>query len=516
MTVTPTSYAATSAAYVNNVQFQAEAQNVSRKQLLIGSYDTSKTVTDNVPVQVFSADEVGDTYGFGSMLHRMSVQAFLGNQSMETWVLPAPEAGTAVQSTGTITVTGPATAAGTYSLYIAGISVPVDVAKADTATEVGDAIVAAIVDDGTLPVTAANVTGTVTLTAVSGGTWGDDISITENWGVGEDYPAGISTVIVAMASGANDPDIDDALAGLGSGDLANEEFFTDVNVGWGSTDTTTLDAIANYVGQGNTRTGLYSETVARPFRVLHGDTVADTAGLTAILAVANARKLDRANGTISAPGSPAHPVELACLALGVAARLNNTRPEETALDQVLTGVIPGDRSDMWTSEYANRDTAVKDGVSTTLVKSGVLTIQNLLTFYHPDSVPLANNGYRSMRNISINQNVLYNVKARFETQKWQGVSIVADTATVGDATAKAKARDIKAVIDDLLALTESFRNKAWIYTDSFTKERISAGGLVTIRAGANGFDATLPILLSGEAGIFNNQIQFDTSLSIVL
>jgi hypothetical protein len=192
---------------------------------------------------------------------------------------------------------------------------------------------------------------------------------------------------------------------------------------------------------------------------------------------------------------------------------------------VLDGLIPGRYFDaanptepcpMWTVNYDDRDYAVQNGIGTTLAKSGALTIQNLITFYNPVSVPLSSNGYRSMRNISIIQNMLNAIRVNFENAKWDGVTIVVDVAKVGNALDRAKARDIGSVIDDLLALTEGFGNRAWIYSAAWTKERLAAGGLVTIRPGGTGFDCVLPVLFSGEAGIFNTVIEFDTSLAVLL
>jgi len=209
-------------------------------------------------------------------------------------------------------------------------------------------------------------------------------------------------------------------------------------------------------------------------------------------------------------------MELAAVAMGAMSRINQTRGAQSYIDEPLPGMIPGARSDQWTSSYSSRDTAVKDGVSPTVEKNGGLVLQNVLTAYHPDSVPLSSNGYRSQRNISIIQNMLYNLHATFENEKWQGVSIVEDVSAVANTTDRAKARSTGSVIDDLVALADGFADHAWIYSATYTKEQLAADGAVTIRTGANGFDATMKVLLSGEAGIFNNTIEFDTSLSVVL
>jgi hypothetical protein len=40
--------------------------------------------------------------------------------------------------------------------------------------------------------------------------------------------------------------------------------------------------------------------------------------------------------------------------------------------------------------------------------------------------------------------------------------------------------------------------------------------MVTVRTGGNGFDVSLPVVLSGECGIIDTEIKFDTSLAVFL
>ena len=516
MTLSSSSLAAAVGSSVNNVQFKSAAENVPRKILVIGSYDASKTtITDEVPQLLTSPSDAGNRYGFGSMLHRLVKAAFAGSNGVETWACPQAELGGAVVATGTITFTGSPTEAGVLNLYIAGDYVPVSFTVGMSVTEMADAVTAAITADQDLPVSAANTLGVVTITAKSKGTWGNGIIASLNEGFNQTTPAGATVAIVAMSSGTTIPDITDALDGLGTGDDANEEFFTDVVHGYGQ-DSTNLDAILAYVGAGNDAVGLYDKLVARPFRVLTGDNAAGSGGLSALTTLGGLRKTDRANGVVAVPGSPNHPSEIAAIAIGVMAKINNNRAAQSYIGQVLPGVIPGTASDRWTSSYDSRDTAVKAGVSPTVIKSGAVYLQNVVSFYHPDDVPVSSNLYRSMRNISIVQNILNAVTVNFSQEKWQGISIVADVAKVTNSIDAQKARDIEAVIDDLVALATSFESHAWIYTAAFTVGKLQEGGQVSIRSGSTGFDATLPILVSGEGAILDTEVQADTSLAVLL
>ena len=142
-------------------------------------------------------------------------------------------------------------------------------------------------------------------------------------------------------------------------------------------------------------------------------------------------------------------------------------------------------------------------------------MQNVMTFYRPDSVPVASNGYRSMRNISILQNILDNIRTNFERSKWQGISIVKSVANVGNTLDREKARDVGGVIDDLIALAKDFESKAWIYEAAFTIGKLKETGAVTIRSGGGGFNNRLSIILSGEGGILDTVTQFDTSIAVL-
>lgn len=522
MSITPSSWAAGVGVAADNKQFATAVEVLTRKHLLVGSYDpTILTIEDLVPRRLASPAEA-TMYGEGSMLHRMALAANAGSYfGVETWALPVPEDVAAAQATGTVVFGGgPAASAGRMAIWVGGTKVTFDVAVGDVVADIGAAFIAAVNAIPEIPVVATGA-ATVTLTAKTGGTFGNYIDITMGWG-SEQIPTDITVTITECGDvipGATDPDIDDALAALGTGDSANWQHFTDVNFGWGLDDDDVIDAISTYNGVGNEQVGLYSPMIGRPFRSLYGDTVEKylaVDGLTDLVVITDEHMYDRTSGVIAAPDSPNHPCEIACQTMGIMARLNATRAEQSALNQVLFGVIPGRRIADWTVEYDNRDYAVQHGVGTTMEKSGVLTVQNVLTFYRPATVPIASNGYRSMRNISIVQNMLNAVRVNFETDKWAGCSIVADVAKIGNAVDRAKARDIGAVIDDLLALADGFGNRAWVYDAGWTKDQLAAGGLVTIRAGANGFDCTLPVLLSGEAGIFNTVIEFDTSLAVLL
>lgn len=519
-----TSLAAANAVGVKNVQFQSVSEVLKRRIAIIAVFDPLLTgVAPDIPVLVTSAEDAGDKFGFGFMAHRLAISAFKGSGGVETYVIPQSEAGGSAASAGTIDFSVTTVVAGTLFLYVAGdlvaIAIPAEtLGVATTSDDIAILVAAAINANSNLPVTATVdgvITDQVDIVAKSKALYGDDIDLSINLGFGQSLPGGMAAVIVAMAGGSGTPNIQTALeTGLGTGDTANDLGITDLVHGYGL-DSSTLDQISNYVGVGNGFTGLYDKLVARPFRALTGDTAAGSVGLIALIAISDLRLQDRANGVIAVPGSQSHPAEIAAQAIGVLARVNNNLAEQTTIDEILSGVWPGVNADQWTSDFDSRDTAVRKGIGTTLVKNSVITIQNLVTFYRPTSVPVSSNGYRSMRNISILQNILASIKTNFEQEKWKGISIVSDTNKVGG-NSKSKARDIGAVLDDLVALTQSFESNAWIFTASFTIDGLRETGAVTIRVGGDGFDSILKIILSGEGGILNTVVEFDTSIAALI
>jgi phage tail sheath gpL-like len=519
MALDANSLAAAVGSSVDNVQFEPAANNVPRKILIIGTYLPAKTgVVAEVPVNVLSPEDAGDQFGFGSPVHRMAVQAFAGGQGIPVTIQPQAEDGAATAATGEVDFAGTTgVLAGTLHMYLGGVYTPVAVTDAMTIEELTDACVAAITAKKELAVDGAKhaVTFELDLTSKSKGTFGNFISIAFNLEAGQVLPTGVAAAITGMSGGATDPDITDALDGLGTGDDANEAFYTDVVHGYGMV-AAVLNKILTYVGAGDTTTGLYAKTVSRPFRVLTGDTVAGSAGLTAAQAIADARKTDRANGVISVPDSESHPSEIAALAIGHMARINQDRAAQHYVDVLLEGIWPGDKgSDRWTSDYDNRDTAVKGGISPTRVKSGNVYLQNVVSYYRPDSVPVDSNGYREMANISKIQNMMHTQREMFEQDTWQGISIVSDVTKVSSAVDRTKVRDIDSVKDAMVALYRAWESKAWIAEADFSIDALKETGSVTVRSGGDGFNITTKAILSGVGNIIDAVIEFDTSFASI-
>lgn len=180
----------------------------SQKVLLIGQRTAGGTVLAGVVTDIFNDADAGKYFGYGSQLHMMASAAISTYPGMSVQAIAVDDAGGAVAATGTITITGAATAPGTLAVNIGNDVVNVAVATADTPTIVATAIVAAITARPDLPVTAGAAAGVVTLTAKNKGTLGNLIKTS----VVATGAAGIAAAVVAMASGATDPTIAATLA----------------------------------------------------------------------------------------------------------------------------------------------------------------------------------------------------------------------------------------------------------------------------------------------------------------
>ncbi|GHT66354.1 hypothetical protein FACS1894110_09890 [Spirochaetia bacterium] len=460
------------------------------------------------PKLALSPDEVGALAGNGSMAHRLAIAAFRGaNGEVPISLVYEEEAAGAVAATWTLTYDGTPTVSGSHWLYIAGDLYQIPIAINDTPTVIGDRVVNKVLANPACPVTAVNVSGVVTFTAKTKGAWGNGITIRDNQRPAEDQtlPAGLTAEIAVTGAGTLNPDFaTDLPAALGAGDSANEKRFTDLIHGYGQ-DNVILDALSNYVGPGNDYTGLYSGTVARPLRSIIGNVDTGSDGLSAVMAFADNRKQDRTNHMICKPGSLTHPAEIGAEVAAIAARVNNAYAEGSTQEYILSGVDPGivarqqkltSTDGDWTTEYTNRDMAVKAGVATTIVEDGSVMIEDLMSFYHPSSIAPESNAYRFSRNISLTQNVLVNFFNTFDTEKWKGFTIVADKSFVQSPGAKVRDRDD--VVAEIVGLVNSFGKLAWLYRAQDTIDYIAKNrGAITLRPDGTGFSISLPLTYSG-------------------
>ena len=507
-----------------NRAFGATVRNVDQKILLIGAAlaanTTAVTYTANTPTRVYSPDQVGKLAGFGSAVHRAAIGVFRGNgYTTQVWAAIQAEqtSPAAVAGTGTLAITHASTETGVLYVYIDGTRYDITITADDDVTEIGDLIVAKLTADPDCPVTGVNTGGSIALTSKNKGTMANEILIAIS-AQNEPIPAGVTYTVTPMASGANDPAVSSVLTVMGAGENANNDGFTDIVVCYDVLGTTTMDALSEYNGTGNEIEGCYLDTVHRPFVAWWGDVAASSGGLSALTAIGTTRKeLDRTNIAIPVPDSVSNVFVIAGQAAGICASMAQYRPSEPYGGKVMTGILPGTTlADQWTSSYANRDTAVKAGISTTKVVGGAVQLNDVVTMYHPSTISFDSNGYRCVRDVKILLNILTNFYDRFNSDEWKGITIVKDSAKVSSIVDRQKVRDRDAVFAEIVSLVNLFESHAWIYSAEWTTDIMGANldSYVALRSGGLGFDVVLPLVFSGKLEIFSGLIQFDTNVTI--
>jgi phage tail sheath gpL-like len=193
---------------VNLLNAQNPSTPDEHKILLIGQKVGGTATNLVVEEGLLSEKDFNDKFGRTSQIAKAG-RALIKNLSIsrirpQVAAIGVDDNGAGTAATGTFTISGTATEAGILTFYIDSLDngkYEIAVANGDTATQIGDSLVTAITANLDSPVTAANVTGTVTLTAVNTGTQGNTIGLKLNGTV-----AGVSVAFTGkLTGGATDP-----------------------------------------------------------------------------------------------------------------------------------------------------------------------------------------------------------------------------------------------------------------------------------------------------------------------
>ncbi len=344
--------------------------------LVIGNTVNSVAAT---PQYISNADAADTLFGATSLVARMVRMWRAVDGFGELYALGLADNGSGVAATGTIAFTGPATAAGTLALYIAGQSIPVVVTSGMTAAQLATAVVAACAALTTLPVTASASTVTVTFTAVNKGTTGNDIDIRVNYqGVrgGEATPAGIGVTVTAMASGATDPSLSTLDAILG------DELYDFIAIPW--TTTTQLDAVKALLSSAN---GRWSWT-----RGVFGHCYAWKRDTSANLLTFGAARNDEHVTVAGLYDSPTPPWEAAAQLAAVAAVSARAHPARQLTTLALPNVLAPPPASRFS--ISTRQSLLAKGVATTVASAdGTVRIDRAVTTYQTNAAGAVDRSY---------------------------------------------------------------------------------------------------------------------------
>ena len=434
--------------------------------------------------QATKASDVGSKLGYGSPAHLIAKQLFPANGdgvgTIPVTFYPLDDDGAGVAASGDITPSGSPSAAETYKVIINNIEsetflVDAGAAVADITAAMKTAIDAVV----EMPVTTVDNGTDLALTAKWKGASGNDIHVEVVAVTGDES---VTYAITQPAGGATNPDVQPALDQFGN------VWETLVLNAMDIADTSTLDTIQTH-GDGR-----WGALVRKPYVAFTGNTETTVALATA---VSDARKTDKINAQLVSPGSNDLPFVVAARQLARIAKVANNNPPTDYGAQRATGLTPGDDSDQW--DYADRDSAVKKGSSTIDVRDGVVTIGDVVTFYHPDGEPTP--AYRYVVDIVKLQNIIFNLDLIFAAQEWAGAPLIPDDQPTVNPNAR-KPRDAKAQV---AAMLDSLGLNAIISDPKSAKDSTTA---VINSGNPKRLDVETTVKLSGNTNIKDVTLNF--------
>ncbi|HEX7821043.1 MAG TPA: phage tail sheath subtilisin-like domain-containing protein [Sphingobium sp.] len=346
---------------------------VNNRILLVGQKLAAGPIAALTPIRIFDEATAIAAFGRGSMLARMAKFAKAADRYSDIWAIALEDPGAGVQATQTLTFTGPATAAGTIALLIAGQAVETGIASASTATQAAVAAAAAINGMPDLPVTATSAAGVVTVTARHKGTCGNDIDIRHSFRDGETLPAGLTLAIAAATAGTSDPDYATVWTVIG-----DEDFRTIIV---GNATATTLLAVEAEL---NDRWG--------PLRMLESTAYAAKRGSVGTATTFGNARNNPLVSTIGTGLSPTAPWEWAAsygAIVGYYSAIDPARPFRTL---ALPGVIAPVTGARFTR--AERELLLRDGISTWNAQpDGTVVIERAITMYQVNGAGVADTAF---------------------------------------------------------------------------------------------------------------------------
>lgn len=439
----------------------------TRRRLLIGQKLSTGSAAVATPLLVGTTDGAKSAFGRGSMLARMHAAMRAVDPVGEIWCIALADAGPGVNATGTITVTGPATGAGTINLYIAGQRVQVGVALSDSANTVAAAIVTAVNGSTDLPVTAVAASAVVTLTCRWKGATGNDITVLDSFrgtAGGEARPAGIGLAYVAMASGATNPSLTAAIIAMG-----DEEYDYVVHP---YTDSTNLDYMQTEMGESSGRWSYSRLIFGHAYSALRGD--------LSSLTTAGGLRNDQHQTIAAIDADCPNPCweYAACYAARNAVFLdaNVARPTQTG---ELTGMLPPRAGQRFLFTEVN--SLLSYGIATSYVAGGSLRVGRAITTYQENTFGQADASYLDSETLHQSAYVLRDLRSVI-TSKYArhalasdgtafgaGAAIVTPSVIRGELVARYRALEADGIVEN----AEAFAANLIVEIDSNNPNRLN-------------------------------------------
>jgi phage tail sheath gpL-like len=343
--------------------------------LIIGQKLAAGSAGANTLQRVTNPDQVMALAGRGSMLHRMAMKFFANNKFTETWLGVLSDNGAGVAAVGTMTVTGPATAAGTLNLYLGGVLIQVAIAVGDAQNTIATAIGAAINANLDLPVTASVATNVVTVTFRHKGEAGNAYDMRLNYQDGEATPAGVAIAFVQLTGGTSNPALATLIAAMGD---------------------TWFHVIAHPYTDATSLTAIEAELSSRfgPMRMIDGVAITSASGTQGALSTIGDSRNSQHSAIVSQPGkNPLTPaMEFAAAVAGVVSFFANIDPARPLQTLPIQGVLPPAAADRFTN--TERNLMLFDGIGTSkAVAGGVVQVERVVTTYQTNAAGASDTAY---------------------------------------------------------------------------------------------------------------------------
>lgn len=345
------------------------------KLLVLGQMLASGDADPGVPMRITSPEQADDAFGRGSMLAEQFRAIKDVDIFTETWAIALEDAPLAVKATGAIEVTAGPSQTRPLALYVAGYRVWCEMEAGATAEEAAQAIVDAVNGDDRVPVAAeidATTASKVNLTCRWGGETGNDIDLRDSV-KGEVRPRGLQLTYTAFADGAVNPELDVAIAAMGS------EWWNWICLPY--TDTTSLEAMEAELAD---RYGPMRQIGGRAFAAFRG-THSETA------TKGNSRNSPHLTvmGTNLAPSPTWLWAATDAIVAAAALAIDPARPLQTLALPGLIGPAEGER---WND--AERNLLLYDGIATyTVASDGTVQIERQITTYQENASGVADDSY---------------------------------------------------------------------------------------------------------------------------
>jgi phage tail sheath gpL-like len=362
--------------------------------------EANQVALDTDPIELLSAQQAGEEYGYGSPMHM--IMRILkpvngdGIGGIPVYGYAQAKAVGGTQRVLEIEATGVATGNGTHTVMIAGragvdgIFYDINIVEGDTQADIAQKISDAVNAVLGSPVLGEADDYVATLTSKWAGLTANEITAEVTTG---DDDLGITYSVSVTQAGAGTPSIAAALA------LFQNNWNTIVINSYG-TVTAIMNALENFNGipSPENPTGRYTGIMMKPFIAITGSVAEDPSGVT------DGRLNDVTIAIAPAPLSEGLSLEAAANMAYLFAIKSEQSPHQDVCGQYYPD-MPTPDSIGTMDTYNNRDAIVKKGCSTVSRNAGRYLIEDFVTTYHPvGEVPPQ---FRYCRNLMLDFNVRY-------------------------------------------------------------------------------------------------------------